>query len=61
MANQVLAPEQLLRKASDMVPVLKDRAAETEVLRRITMNLFKTCWRLGCIRSGFPAVRRSQR
>ena len=35
MANQVLAPEQLLRKASDMVPVLKDRAAATEVLRRI--------------------------
>ena len=35
MANQVLAPEQLLQKASDMVPVLKDRAAETEVLRRI--------------------------
>ena len=32
---QVLTPEELLRRASDMVPILKEQAAYTEELRRI--------------------------
>ena len=35
MVDQVVASEELLRKASELVPVLKDRAAHTEELRRI--------------------------
>ena len=35
MADQVLAPEELLLRASQLVPLLKERAARTEELRRI--------------------------
>ena len=35
MFDQVLAPEELLRRASELVPVLRGRAAQTEELRRI--------------------------
>lgn len=35
MADQVLVPEELLRRASQLVPLLKERAARTEELRRI--------------------------
>ena len=35
MVDQVLAPEELFRRASELVPVLRDRAARTEELRRI--------------------------
>jgi 3-hydroxy-9,10-secoandrosta-1,3,5(10)-triene-9,17-dione monooxygenase len=35
MVDQVLAPEELLRRASELVPVLRERAAQTEELRRI--------------------------
>ncbi len=35
MVDQVVASEELLRRASELVPVLKDRAAHTEELRRI--------------------------
>jgi 3-hydroxy-9,10-secoandrosta-1,3,5(10)-triene-9,17-dione monooxygenase len=35
MPTKVLTPEELLSKASAMVPILKDRAAHTEELRRI--------------------------
>ena len=35
MVNQVVASKELLRKASELVPVLKERAAHTEELRRI--------------------------
>ena len=35
MVDQVVAPKELLRRASELVPVLKDRAAHTEELRRI--------------------------
>ena len=35
MPTKVWAPEELLSKASAMVPILKDRATNTEELRRI--------------------------
>jgi 3-hydroxy-9,10-secoandrosta-1,3,5(10)-triene-9,17-dione monooxygenase len=35
MFDQVLAPEELLRRASELVPVLRGRAGQTEELRRI--------------------------
>jgi len=35
MVDQVLAPEELLRRASELVPVLRERAAQAEELRRI--------------------------
>ena len=35
MVDQVLAPEELLRRASELVPALRERAAQTEELRRI--------------------------
>ncbi|SUZ49811.1 uncharacterized protein METZ01_LOCUS2665 [marine metagenome] len=35
MVDQVLAPDELLRRASQLVPLLKERAAQTEELRRI--------------------------
>ncbi len=35
MVDQVLAPEELLRRATELVPVLRERAAQTEELRRI--------------------------
>jgi len=35
MVDQVVASEELLRRASELVPVLKERAAHTEELRRI--------------------------
>ena len=33
MVDQVVASEELLRRASELVPVLKERAAQTEELR----------------------------
>ncbi len=35
MAEQVLSPKELLQRATDLLPVLKERAAHTEELRRI--------------------------
>ena len=35
MVDQVVAPKELLRRASELVPILKERAAHTEELRRI--------------------------
>ena len=35
MGSQVLTPEELLHRASGLVPVLKERAAQTEEIRRI--------------------------
>ena len=35
MVDQVLAPKELLRRASELVPVFRERAAHTEELRRI--------------------------
>ena len=35
MAGNILAPDELLQRATNMLPALKDRATETENLRRI--------------------------
>ncbi len=35
MTSEALPPDELLRRASDILPVLRERAAETENLRRI--------------------------
>ena len=52
--NQVLTPEELLRRASDMVPVLKDRAAHTEELRRIPDETVQDILSSGLCRIGVP-------
>ena len=50
--TQVLTPEELLRRASGMVPTLKDRAAHTEELRRIPDETVQEILSLGLVRIG---------
>lgn len=51
---QVLTPEELLRRASGMVPILKDRAARTEELRRIPDETVQDILLSGLYRIGVP-------
>ena len=51
---QVLTPEELLRRASDLVPVLKERAAQTEELRRIPEETVQDILSSGLHRIGVP-------
>ena len=52
--TQLLIPEELLSRASDMVPVLKDRAADTEELRRIPDETVQDIRSSGLVRIGVP-------
>ncbi len=52
--NQVLTPDELLRRASDLIPVLKDRAAHTEELRRIPDETVEDILSSGLHRIGVP-------
>ena len=52
--TQVLTPEELLRRASDLVPVLKDRAAHTEELRHIPAETVQDLLASGLGRIGVP-------
>ena len=52
--SQVLTPEELLRAASDLVPLLKDRAAHTEELRRLPDETVQDILSSGLIRIGVP-------
>jgi len=51
----ILTPEELLRRASDMVPVLKSRGARTEELRRIPSETVQDILSSGLYRIGVPA------
>ena len=53
--STILTPEELLRRASDMVPVLKSRAARTEELRRIPSETVQDILSSGLYRIGVPA------
>lgn len=51
---QTLTPEELLRRASNMVPVLKERAARTEELRRVPDESVQDIFSSGLYRIGVP-------
>lgn len=51
---QALTPEELLRRASGMIPVLKERAAHTEELRRIPDETVQDLLASGLHRIGVP-------
>ena len=53
-AAQVSTPEALLRRESDLAPALNDRAAETEVLRRIPDETVQEILASGLYRIGVP-------
>ena len=52
--KNVLTPEELLRRASEMVPVLKSRAVRTEELRRIPDETVQDFLSTGLYRIGVP-------
>ena len=52
--TQVLTPEELLRRASGLVPVLKDRVARTEELRQIPDETIQDLLSSGLHRIGVP-------
>ena len=54
MVSEVLTPDELLSKASEMVPMLKDRAAQTEELRRIPDETVQNILASGLHRIGVP-------
>ena len=54
MGSQVLTPEELLHRASEMVPVLKERAVQTEELRRIPDETVQDLLSSELIRIGVP-------
>ena len=49
-----LTPEELLRRASDMIPALKERAAHAEELRRIPDETVQDLLASGLCRIGVP-------
>ena len=52
--STLLTPAELLQRASDMVPVLKERAARTEELRRIPDESVEDIFSSGLYRIGIP-------
>jgi hypothetical protein len=56
MPTKVLTPEELLSKASAMVPILKDRAAHTEELCRIPDETVQDLLSSGLCLMAFPNV-----
>lgn len=54
MASDALTPAELIRRASDMLPVFRDRAAHTEQLRRIPDETVQDLLSSGLLRIGVP-------
>jgi len=56
MAGNILAPDELLQRATDMLPALKDRATETENLRRIPDQTVQDLRASELLRIGVPRL-----
>ena len=54
IASPLLTPEELLQRAANMVPVLKERAARTEELRRVPGESVEDILSSGLYRIGIP-------
>ena len=52
--SPLLNPAELLQRAADLVPILKERAARTEQLRRITQESVEDIFSSGLYRIGIP-------
>jgi 3-hydroxy-9,10-secoandrosta-1,3,5(10)-triene-9,17-dione monooxygenase len=56
MAGNILAPYELLQRATDMLPALKERATETENLRRIPDQTVQDLRASELLRIGVPRL-----
>ena len=56
MTNELLTTAELLRRAADMIPTLKDRAVATENLRRIPDETVQELWTSELLRIGVPKL-----
>ena len=56
MAGNILAPYELLQRATDMLPALKERATETENLRRIPDQTVQDLLASELLRIGVPRL-----
>ncbi|MBC8279638.1 MAG: hypothetical protein H8E48_02525, partial [Chloroflexi bacterium] len=56
MTGKVLTTDELLRRASDMIPILKGRAVETENLRRIPDETVQELRSSELLRIGVPQL-----